>query len=87
MKGKIVYLVLLVLLTASCRGFTQNQKSDVTGGNNDEDFAMKREEMVNRQLEARGINDPRVLAAMRNVQRHRFVHSLLEALAYNVFCS
>lgn len=37
------------------------------------EFAAEREEMVARQIEARGIRDPRVLEAMRRVPRHRFV--------------
>jgi len=36
-------------------------------------FTRQREEMVRYQIEARGINDPRVLAAMRKVPRHLYV--------------
>ncbi len=46
------------------------------------DFAAERDEMVSRQIEARGVRDPRVLAAMRSVPRHRFVPEELEAYAY-----
>jgi protein-L-isoaspartate(D-aspartate) O-methyltransferase len=38
--------------------------------------------MVAQQLEGRGIDDPRVLAAMEEVPRHRFVDRQLEPLAY-----
>lgn len=38
--------------------------------------------MVDMQLKARDITDPRVLAAMGKVPRHRFVPKLLEGLAY-----
>lgn len=38
-----------------------------------EDFAARREAMVTRQIERRGIDDPSVLAAMLTVPRHRFV--------------
>lgn len=41
-----------------------------------------REEMVEKQIEARGITDPRVLAAMRNVPRHLFVSEALMDQAY-----
>ena len=34
---------------------------------------MRRERMVEQQIRARGIDDPRVLDAMRRVERHRFV--------------
>jgi len=37
------------------------------------EFSAERDAMVERQIEARGIRDPRVLAAMRRVPRHRFV--------------
>ena len=36
-------------------------------------FSMRRERMVEEQIVARGITDPRVLAAMRKVPRHLFV--------------
>ena len=38
-----------------------------------EDRREERVEMVDRQIEARGVTDPAVLAAMREVPRHRFV--------------
>ena len=46
------------------------------------DFKHQREEMVTRQIEARGISDELVLAAMREVERHRFVPSDFESDAY-----
>lgn len=42
-----------------------------------------RERMVKEQLEARGITDPRVLAAMRKVPRHHFVPRRHRAFAYD----
>ena len=42
----------------------------------------ERERMVDTQIEARGIRDPRVLAAMRAVPRHRFVPPALQDQAY-----
>jgi protein-L-isoaspartate(D-aspartate) O-methyltransferase len=44
--------------------------------------AAEREAMVREQLEARDIGDPRVLAAMREVPRHRFVAPSLQDYAY-----
>ncbi len=41
-----------------------------------------RESMVKNQIEARGITDPRVLAAMRTVPRHLFVSDALMDQAY-----
>ena len=43
----------------------------------------KREQMVATQIAARGIRDPRVLAAMRKVPRHLFVPAADAASAYD----
>jgi protein-L-isoaspartate(D-aspartate) O-methyltransferase len=45
--------------------------------------AAERERMVLDQLARRGIEDTRVLAAMRSVPRHRFVPDRLEDFAYD----
>ncbi|MEO8347431.1 MAG: protein-L-isoaspartate(D-aspartate) O-methyltransferase [Acidobacteriota bacterium] len=42
----------------------------------------QRREMVDRYVVPRGVDDPRVLAAMREVPRHRFVPEPLRAKAY-----
>ncbi|HUF57836.1 MAG TPA: protein-L-isoaspartate(D-aspartate) O-methyltransferase [Thermohalobaculum sp.] len=47
------------------------------------DFPRLREEMVARQIEARGIRNPRVLEAMRTVPRECFVPPGLSHLAYS----
>lgn len=47
-----------------------------------EDFAAQRKLMVKQQLQARDISDTRVLKAMANVPRHRFVPSNLQQMAY-----
>lgn len=46
-------------------------------------FAAPRERMVAAQIEARGVRDPAVLAAMRKVPRHRFVPEPLRGQAYD----
>jgi protein-L-isoaspartate(D-aspartate) O-methyltransferase len=46
------------------------------------DYAAARERMVRDQIEARGITDRRTLAALRKVERHRFVPPELAPLAY-----
>ena len=48
-------------------------------------FKRQREEMVQRQIAARGISDTRVLAAMNRVPRHLFVSEALMDQAYNDF--
>jgi len=45
-------------------------------------FAAPRARMVDEQIEARGIADPRVLAALRSVPRHEFVPVARRADAY-----
>jgi protein-L-isoaspartate(D-aspartate) O-methyltransferase len=49
----------------------------------EEDYAQERERMVSRQIEARGISDPRVVAAMRKVPRHLFVPEAVRSSAYS----
>jgi protein-L-isoaspartate(D-aspartate) O-methyltransferase len=46
-------------------------------------FAPQRERMVTAQIEARGVHDPAVLAAMRRVPRHLFVPESLRGQAYD----
>ncbi len=48
-----------------------------------QEFATVRERMVQQQLINRGIRSPSVLAAMRKVERHRFVPEHLRQEAYN----
>ncbi len=47
-----------------------------------EELRAVREEMVRKQLESRGIHDPRVLSAIASVPRHRFVDGALRSRAY-----
>jgi protein-L-isoaspartate(D-aspartate) O-methyltransferase len=48
----------------------------------EDNFIAERQRMVDRQIAARGVSDPRVLAAMRKVLRHRFIPSHLWDQAY-----
>jgi protein-L-isoaspartate(D-aspartate) O-methyltransferase len=50
--------------------------------NEDPRFEARRADMVDKQIAARGIKDRRVLAAMAQVPRHRFVDSILVESAY-----
>jgi protein-L-isoaspartate(D-aspartate) O-methyltransferase len=45
-------------------------------------FDSQREKMVRTQLEARGVRDPRILQAMRQIPRHEFVPQPLRDRAY-----
>ena len=53
-----------------------------TGEIEEAEFARKRDAMVRRHLAARDIRDPKVLAAMGSVPRHRFVPSERGGSAY-----
>jgi len=48
----------------------------------EQDFAARRQDMVERQIAARGVRDPRVLDAMRTVPREGFVPAPFAALSY-----
>jgi len=48
----------------------------------DDDLAARRRSMVDLQIHARGIRDPALLAAMREVPRHEFVAATLRHDAY-----
>ena len=50
--------------------------------NESEGYGMMHEMMVAQQIEARGITNSNVLAAMRKVERHLFVPEHLQHLAY-----
>jgi len=58
-----VKIVFLGLIAVSCKSLSQSET----------EFTKKREMMVASQIESRGITDPRVLNAMRKVERHLFV--------------
>ena len=47
-----------------------------------DEYEKKRNNMVNRQIKARGINDKSTLNAMNNVERHRFVPPGYKSSAY-----
>jgi protein-L-isoaspartate(D-aspartate) O-methyltransferase len=49
----------------------------------EDNYAAVRNRMVDTQIAIRGVRDPRVLAALRQVPRHRFVPSHLWDQAYN----
>jgi protein-L-isoaspartate(D-aspartate) O-methyltransferase len=48
-----------------------------------DEFASRRENMVENQISARGIKDEKVIQAMRKVERHLFVPDNLQAYAYD----
>jgi len=54
----------------------------VSSGAMADEYQRRRLAMVERQIEARGVTDARVLAAMRHVPRHEFVPESLRGAAY-----
>ena len=68
----IIGVLLALLMAAPAPGLGQTPP----------DYAEARSAMVAHQLKARDITDPRVLAAMGKVPRHRFVPDYLTTLAY-----
>ena len=80
------FISLLILLlecapTTRVEGEAQPLAGRATQGA--EEFRIARERMVREQIESRGVRDPRVLAALRKVERHRFVPEALHHLAYS----
>lgn len=75
----VAYLMLVVAaaLTAGCNSHGGQAADPV-----ESDWRMQREEMVSRQIEARGIKDPAVLESMRTVPRHLFVPEIARDGAY-----
>jgi protein-L-isoaspartate(D-aspartate) O-methyltransferase len=75
----------LLLLALAAAGGCGSRREGATGGvrstENDAD-ARRRATMVETQIAARGVRDPRVLAAMRKVPRHLFVDPPERARAY-----
>jgi len=51
--------------------------------NPEDDFQLRRDQMVSVQIERRGVTNARVLEAMRRVPRHRFVTADLQEYAYS----
>ncbi len=97
MKGFGSIVILLALLAARCRGeprlaaaaedppqFATTQSATTQRSlPRSNQFAAARNKMVDTQLAARDITDPRVLDAMRLVPRHWFVPANLAARAYD----
>lgn len=72
----------LLLLVAQAGGGCEGS-ADGPATPQEENLAGRREKMVELQLASRGIRNDRVLAAMRNVLRHRYVPDLDPSRAYD----
>jgi len=71
----IFYLFLLIII-----GCSEMKKKETATSQND--LVEKRKNMVEYQIQARGVSDKRVLDAMSKVQRHLFVPENLQNRAY-----
>jgi protein-L-isoaspartate(D-aspartate) O-methyltransferase len=74
--------VRIAALLAALFGFGCSVNSAERAPASDSELTAAREEMVRDQIEARGVRDARVLAAMRRVPRHELVPENERALAY-----
>jgi protein-L-isoaspartate(D-aspartate) O-methyltransferase len=71
-------LILLTFAAGACM-----QAETLTGTPGQDAFARDRDRMVAGDIAGRGVRDARVLAAMREVPRHRFVPDALQRQAYD----
>ena len=81
MKNKllsITFIFVFLLFLANCTEGRRVSDSDPKG-----DFKTMRERMVETQIKARGVKEPRVLTAMLKVERHLFVPKDLQPTAYS----
>jgi protein-L-isoaspartate(D-aspartate) O-methyltransferase len=81
MKNKplsIIVTFIFLLFLAHCTEGRRASDSSPKG-----DYKTMRERMVETQIKARGVKDPRVLAAMLKVERHLFVPRDLHPTAYS----
>ena len=76
-RGVVLGLVSAVLVGAALGCSVKCAAADPP-----ENFEQARERMVSEQIEARGVRDARVLAALRRVPRHEFVPVEQRAYAY-----
>jgi protein-L-isoaspartate(D-aspartate) O-methyltransferase len=80
-KSLISTALMFTLLLVQCE---ESEKIGASGPREDskEGFRIMREKMVETQIKARGVRDPRVLAAMLKVERHLFVPAENQSSAY-----
>jgi protein-L-isoaspartate(D-aspartate) O-methyltransferase len=76
-RGWTLRWLLASLCVAGCSMNSQDVPADAS------EYAERRERMVSEQLVARGIRDPRVLAAIGRVPRHELVPEELREYAYD----
>jgi protein-L-isoaspartate(D-aspartate) O-methyltransferase len=73
---------MVMMLAIIALGFSIIASAPAEAPSGADAFAAERELMVSTQIEARGVRNPDVLAAMRRVPRHRFVPESVRRFAY-----
>jgi protein-L-isoaspartate(D-aspartate) O-methyltransferase len=81
MRGTLALLAFTFPL-AACLSAPPDQAVASTASGQDVDFGQERRQMVEEQIEARGVTDSRVLEAMSRVPRHEYVPVRYRAYAY-----
>ena len=69
----VIKLLFLIITLISCSSESENGLW----------WKEKADQMVEKQIEKRGVEDPRVLKVMRDIPRHLFIPPHLEKIAYN----
>jgi|TARA_B110000263_G_scaffold58469_1_gene49976 protein-L-isoaspartate(D-aspartate) O-methyltransferase len=69
----VIKLLFLIITLISCSSESENGLW----------WKEKADQMVEKQIEKRGVKDPRVLKVMRDIPRHLFIPPHLEKIAYN----
>lgn len=80
MRAATALFLLSTLVGLSCRD--SNAVEEKATPRNDDPYTERRASMVETQIVARGVRDPRVLDAMRTVPRHDFVDASQSVQAY-----
>jgi protein-L-isoaspartate(D-aspartate) O-methyltransferase len=84
-SGAWAWTLALLLCAAAAAGFSGKQclyDSEGAASADEDHWKKLREKMVSQQIEARGVEDERVLEAMRSVPRHLFVPEARREEAY-----
>jgi protein-L-isoaspartate(D-aspartate) O-methyltransferase len=80
MRRKGIYILAFSIVLFSLAGCKEGRRDSEVNPRGD--FRTMREKMVETQIKARGVKDPRVLSAMLKVERHLFVPKDLHSSAY-----
>ena len=80
-ENKKLFIILAFSLILIFGGLLMAQKTTIQAKKS-VDFIQSRKKMIETQIKERGVKDKRVLEAMYKVERHKFVPSQLQYLAY-----